>query len=434
MIIIMSNKRSNVPQAGRLGGAANGPVQRKGANPTQVGGARRRRRRRGNRGVSRVDAPVARGMRFRETAARVTGDGHVMVIKHRELVADVSGSTGFAVTGYPVNPGQGQTFPWLSVLARNFEKYRFRRLKFEFESSQPTTAQGMTMLAFDLDASDPAPTSKVQLMSYQGASRANVWEPQATSLPEQQPPLYVRVGTQPTSTDIKTYDAANLWFGTAGEASVTVIGELYVEYEVELHVPQLSTAALSLGGSLRLTGTTGSFVGSAAAGSMEYVVLAANTFAVRAVEGQSYFVHGWAICGTGQPIDITGPATFGQALVRVNVSHSPSGGVGLPATRTVDFRVTSLTDATYAEGAGWMHFRCDLSDLTGLSTFAVYVIPVETFVTTAATVAVALTSRVTELERMLRVALRRLPAALCDTEESSSEDDDDDVLSTHLEG
>lgn len=339
------------------------------------GAKRRQRQRAGQGGITRTSAPVSMGVRFRERAARISGDGHVMVVRHRELVSDVSGSTGYAVTRYAVNPGQSSTFPWLSVLARNFEKYRFRQLRFEFESSQPTTAQGMTMLAFDLDASDPSPDSKLQLMSYQGASRAGVWAPQGTTLPEQQPPLYVRVGTQPVNTDIKTYDCANLFFATSGESAVSVIGELYVEYEVELHVPQLVGPVST--GSLRLIGGA-SLVGATPVGSLEYEIVNASHVAVRLVQGQTYQVTFVATTATAVTplVTVAVPVISGQAATLQLVLTGERTTLTGEASYSTLMTVGSLTDGTYALGAGWIEIRTNYTAVTPTA-LNLYIVPSE---------------------------------------------------------
>jgi len=49
---------------------------------------------------------------------------------------------------------------------------------------------------------------------------------------------YVRSGSLASNLDIKTYDTGNLFVGAQGCADTTDIGELYVDYEVELITPQ----------------------------------------------------------------------------------------------------------------------------------------------------------------------------------------------------
>lgn len=59
-----------------------------------------------------------------------------------------------------INPADGATFPWLSGVARKYEKYRFRKLKFTMVPHAPTTASGTLGMYVDYDPSDvPAPTA-----------------------------------------------------------------------------------------------------------------------------------------------------------------------------------------------------------------------------------------------------------------------------------
>jgi hypothetical protein len=186
-----------------------------------------------------VTAPVAMsyGGTNRGPQLRAAGQGAI-VVSHREFVADVFGAVTFNNIAFPINPGLSTTFPWLSALARNFDKYKFRRLKFCYEPSTATVLPGTVMLAIDLDASDPSAISKREFMSFEGASKATIWAACCTQMPEMQPLLYNRVGAQPVGTDIKTYDAGNFEFAVSNCDSSAFIGEVYVEYEVELHVPQ----------------------------------------------------------------------------------------------------------------------------------------------------------------------------------------------------
>lgn len=182
-------------------------------------------------------------------------DGRVR-IRHREFLGDVSGSVGFSVSGYPINPGIVTTFPWLSAIANRFESYLFRRLSFEYETAAASTTVGTVMLAVDYDAADTPPINKVEIMSYHNAVRCGVW--QEASYGSDQFDLkkfgvqrYVRGGPLSPNLDIKTYDVGNLFLATKGESDDSVIGELYVSYDVELMTPQFQAGAL--GGLCHLT-------------------------------------------------------------------------------------------------------------------------------------------------------------------------------------
>ena len=60
-------------------------------------------------------------------------EGQSIVVRHREFLAEIKGTTTFTVAGsYPINPGMAQTFPWLSDIAKNFQQYRIRGMVFHY--------------------------------------------------------------------------------------------------------------------------------------------------------------------------------------------------------------------------------------------------------------------------------------------------------------
>lgn len=181
------------------------------------------------------------------------------MVRHCEYVADVAGSVGFSTVPFEINCGRSELFPWLATIARRYESYRFRSLRFRFESQAPTTATGTVILGVDYDAADSAPVDKVSVMSYRNSVRCAPWESMvhhSTSEDLHKLPMnYVRGDlTLAANLDVKTYDIGNLFVCTQGQANTNAIGELYVEYEVELLTPQLSPADLA---GFKSVGTTG---------------------------------------------------------------------------------------------------------------------------------------------------------------------------------
>jgi hypothetical protein len=180
-------------------------------------------------------------------ASLANGDFRIV---HREYIADMlaeaSTPSAFTAAGFPINPGMSNTFPWLSQIAPRFEKYRFNKLKFDYETEASTALGGSVMLAIDYDASDPAPATKVQLMSYKNAVRSAPYQPSSNVSAKldlgQQKAYFVRSGANPAGTDIKMYDVGNLFACSQGiSTGSAVLGELYVEYDVHLMTPQLTS-------------------------------------------------------------------------------------------------------------------------------------------------------------------------------------------------
>lgn len=169
-----------------------------------------------------------------------------------EYLADISGSVGFATATYPVNPGLSTTFPWLSNIAKNFEKYSVLSLEFYYKrtvSEFATNGQsGKVMMSFDVDAADAPPVSKQQVEDTFPHSDGMPCENISLRIPPQLmnsevKTHFIRSGGLPGQTDVRLYDVGNFFISTLGCANTSVIGELRVRYRVRLDTPMLAVAA-----------------------------------------------------------------------------------------------------------------------------------------------------------------------------------------------
>lgn len=164
-----------------------------------------------------------------------------------EYIGEIAGSIAFVVNSYPINPGQAATFPWLSQQATRFEKYRFHRLRFLYRTQKSTATNGTVMFAADYDAADPLPSSKAQLLQNEDKERKAPWQEFELSCGPRNladtDGLFVRPGAKPGGTDIKTYDLGKLLVATQGMADTSAVGELWVDYDVELMTPILESSA-----------------------------------------------------------------------------------------------------------------------------------------------------------------------------------------------
>lgn len=282
-----------------------------------------------------VDAPVSKGFRSLNTGAIINGSGDVIRVRHREYIADITGSTGFTTQVFRINPGVASTFPWLSNLAANFEKYRFRSLKFMFESSVATTTSGSVMLAIDLDVLDAPPATKAIMLQMQNVVRSNVWDPSASALPESVPELFVRTGAVPSGADAKTYDAGQLIVGTVGQADTSVIGEAWFEYDVELHTPQATQAAVY---SSTVNAPTGSFFDATFAGELKVVAISSTEVRIEAFPTTLYQI---TVLMDGAGSNASMLAGTADVLFTKNVSS---------ATEAVQILVVRVTATSSASG------------------------------------------------------------------------------------
>jgi len=177
-------------------------------------------------------------------------------VKHREYVGDVgeTSSTWSVVNSFPINPGMPSTFPWLSMLAQVFETYEVHSLAFIYQAALPTSTAGTVYLSYDYDPADSAPGNKAAMMSNMSAVACSSWAssrlpyvPQGNHLNNK----FTRNTTLASGLDIKTYDAGTFYVAAEGFA-VSTPGNIFVEYDVTLRIPQIPTTIESAQ-SLRIT-------------------------------------------------------------------------------------------------------------------------------------------------------------------------------------
>lgn len=193
-------------------------------------------------GVKRVQAPISSGVVTVAQKPQFLNQGQNVVVSHREYITDVSGvTTPFLLElSLRINPGNASCFPWLSAIARRFESYNFRKLHFCYETETSTLSTGYCLLSIDYDPRDPPPTSKVVAFNYESAIKGAPWQSfrhvsHRENLSKRKTYLVADTG-QP---DADLYDVGNLFVALGGQASTDKVGEIWVEYTVELMTPQL---------------------------------------------------------------------------------------------------------------------------------------------------------------------------------------------------
>jgi hypothetical protein len=199
-----------------------------------------------NSSNNKNSAPIAFAVGQKSSTPKVFNGKRMIRVTHRELVTTISGSTTFEANSFSLNPGLASTFPWLSTIADSFEQYRFNRLRFHYVTRAPSTYIGSILMAPDYDALDSAPSSEIIASQMDGAVEDSPWKEQILDLSVQDmfpmgPRKYVRTSSI-SSSDLKTYDAGNVFVCAVACTDTSALGKLWVEYDVELHIPQNPTA------------------------------------------------------------------------------------------------------------------------------------------------------------------------------------------------
>lgn len=187
-----------------------------------------------------------------------SADGGV-VVRHKEYVSDVyAQGLGFENGHFVVNPGLERTFPWLAQVAANFTEYTLHQCVFTYKSAiapigaSSTGQVGSIIMAAQYNVSDEPFSTKQQMLLESGACADMLTRDMVFGVECDPAKLsgavgkYVRSGPVITQADAKTYDHAVLNIATdslpIGYLNQNV-GELWVEYTVELRKPRLFTGA-----------------------------------------------------------------------------------------------------------------------------------------------------------------------------------------------
>jgi len=179
----------------------------------------------------------------------------------QDIITNASVIGAFEAVRFPVQPGISTLFAWLADQAVNYQEYRFTKLSFRYETDSTTATAGKVMFAFSPDAADPLPATKQEMLEYGIKGKSAVWQEFVLPIPLVEAlgtRRYIRSGTLAANLDIKTYDLGALFVAYTGVPSIsTNLGELYVEYEVELITPVVIASAAALARSLTYTATAG---------------------------------------------------------------------------------------------------------------------------------------------------------------------------------
>jgi hypothetical protein len=228
----------------KRGGNIQNPPNRKTSRPKR---SRRSKAKSSSGRIQAFPSGMGRNGGLKHKPTIITDDENLGIINS-------SGGTAFSILGqYAINPGQASTFPWLSSIAKNYEKYEFLMLEFYIVpqvSGFATAGQtGEVVLSVDYDASDAAPATYQQ--------QVDVWPHSCEPPPMRQRIMlnpkemhkesdakFVRPGGLLGGTDIKTYDCGNLFLGAVGISGGAVpLFSLHVRYSVKFTVPILENFA-----------------------------------------------------------------------------------------------------------------------------------------------------------------------------------------------
>lgn len=191
---------------------------------------------------------IQNGTKIEGSPPSFARQGEKVILAHREYIGSlVSPGTGFNNTPYNINPGDTNTFPWLASVARNFQRYRFKGLVYEYKSKSTDFATGSSLGTVSIGTnynSFDAPWTTFQQV--QNASFTVDGKPSESFYHLVEcarsmgggAALYVRDGTNAVNAP-QLYDVGLLQVCTNGITAAvgTELGSLWCTYEIELMEP-----------------------------------------------------------------------------------------------------------------------------------------------------------------------------------------------------
>lgn len=219
-----------------------------------------------NASIVQVSSQGNYGSIVRNTPHIFSSGAKSLVIRHREFMGALNSqgsTTSVNLSYWPLNPGDHTTFPWLSSIARNFSMYKFRKASLIYVSEAATSTAGCIMVAYCPDATravSNTPKTKTDLLELDCALRAAPWESCSVDCTLLNVKKFVFPGNNynPTSLAGGVFSDVNygglpdmrdvcdgvIFSGTTGTPA-GVLGDIYLDYEVELFDPTAAAPVVS---------------------------------------------------------------------------------------------------------------------------------------------------------------------------------------------
>lgn len=202
---------------------------------------------------------VTQTLRGTSSIPSMHNNGQSVVVRHKEFVTEVRGSTSFVVrASFDLNPGRHETFPWLAGVASRFQEYRIKGLVWHYVPSSgaavsgTNAALGTVMLQTSYRSNDTPPGDKNEVLNEYWSSESVPSEPFCHPIecdPKENPfnVQYVRTDSVPTGDSKLLYDLGQTHLCVSGQqANDTVLGDLWCTYEIELKKPIIESNVTSV--------------------------------------------------------------------------------------------------------------------------------------------------------------------------------------------
>jgi hypothetical protein len=194
--------------------------------------------------VSRISIPSAVVSATRGSNPILKQGRDFIRVEHREFLGTITASASFDITYWAIQPGLIDSFPWLALIAVQWEMYRVVSMQFRYITRSATSSKGSIIMAPDYDVLDEQPAAESVITTYRDVVEGPVYSDLLCKLDPRAmhsmgPKKFVRTYV-PGGADLKTYDCGNFYLATVdcSDTPGDAIGKLWVEYVIEFFVPQ----------------------------------------------------------------------------------------------------------------------------------------------------------------------------------------------------
>jgi len=100
-----------------------------------------------------------------------------IVANYEQIVvgSGLTGTGGFNVGGLVLNPGIDGNWGWIGKLSQNYQKFRFRMLRFIYVPQTPTSTPGSVFLYMQYDSPDSPPADLAGVSASESSVIGNSW-------------------------------------------------------------------------------------------------------------------------------------------------------------------------------------------------------------------------------------------------------------------
>lgn len=300
--------------------------------------------------------------------------GRATRIQEREFICSVYGTVEFQNISFPVTPSNPSTFPWLSSIADKFDQWEPHGIVFEFRTMASDYAAnvslGTLVLAMDYDATDPAYANKIEA---ENSDYAVSTKPSCSAIAGiecslgERPTKVLYTGSIPAGRDPNLFSMGNFQVGTQGlPTNSTLIGELWVSYDISFYKKQIASASRSADYSFQLVPGQTAATPWGNTGNPNYYYENGLSFDFLGINDNIYFPN---VPGTFMfEVYITGTGIVGNSFNGFNgATIMSSNQTGSATTQTSTVVVRNLGNTHYVYAPPHIEMAVTATTVTGVA-------------------------------------------------------------------